>query len=374
MSRPSNTLRASVTSEAGGVNLCPDGEPTSDLNLWTVTGTATLGFVADAMTVADPSPIGIDGCGSVTWNADDGETLVVPNDGSMLAGDVYTVSMWVFVPSGNTTVTLNADGNLSTPMGSVNFDTWTRLSLTWTAASATPAIALQPDDVADNPGSVVYWTGAMIQPGASLSNYSNGGGQPGDPVQVLVDGSDTPITANGLTGYIPTPGDRLLVQRVGGQMEVVQWLSRGTVPYLTDIDLSDLSAQVNSNTDSVTDNANNIAAVNDTLTNYMGTTDVTLSGLQDGFDVLTGLGNAGVQEDYMFVGDDPTLSTIKLVQISTYVQGGLYAGDFPTFSAYFNLWTRDDLGDVTFSGSVLPPMSTFYTVFTNNGLLAEPWN
>lgn len=54
----------------------------------------------------------------------------------------------------------------------------------------------------------------------------------GDPCEVLVDGSDTPCTANGLAHYLPTPGDRLLVQRVGDVVEVMQFLSRGTVPWI----------------------------------------------------------------------------------------------------------------------------------------------
>lgn len=371
-----STLRCSVTDAAGGVNLCPDGQPTSDLNLWTVTGGATLAFDSDASTVADVSPIGIAGCAQVDWTAST-DTLVVPDDGSLVAGTVYTLSMWVYVPSGSVPVVLDADGTLSPSMSSTAFDQWTRLVVTWTAASATPSHVLKPDPTADPTtvaGSVVYWTGAMIQPGSSLTNYSNGGGQPGDPVQVLVDGSDTPITTNGLSGYIPTPGDRLLVQRVGGQMEVVQWLSRGTVPYLETADISDLTAQVNANTDQTAANANTISSVNDTLTNYMNDTNTTLNGLQPGFQVLNGLGNAGVQEDYMYVGDDPAMQTIKTVQISQYVQAGLASGDYPTFSQYFNLWTRTDIGDVTFSGSVSPPMTTFYNVFTANGLLAEPWN
>ena len=38
----------------------------------------------------------------------------------------------------------------------------------------------------------------------------------GSAATVLVDGADTACTANGLADYAPTPGDRLLVQKVGG--------------------------------------------------------------------------------------------------------------------------------------------------------------
>src|SRR5690242_14664537 len=57
----------------------------------------------------------------------------------------------------------------------------------------------------------------------------------GDPCPVLVDGSDTPITAQGLAYYVPTPGDRLLVVQVGGVVEIVQFISRGTVPGLLSV-------------------------------------------------------------------------------------------------------------------------------------------
>lgn len=55
----------------------------------------------------------------------------------------------------------------------------------------------------------------------------------GDAATVLVDGADTAITANGLANYAPTPGDRLLVQQVGTVVEILQFLSRGTVPFAT---------------------------------------------------------------------------------------------------------------------------------------------
>lgn len=55
---------------------------------------------------------------------------------------------------------------------------------------------------------------------------------PGDPAPILVDGSDSVITANGLGGYAPMPGDRLLVQQVGQTMEVVQFVSVGSVPFV----------------------------------------------------------------------------------------------------------------------------------------------
>lgn len=66
----------------------------------------------------------------------------------------------------------------------------------------------------------------------------------GGQAYVLIDGADTPVTANGLTGYTPTPGDRLLITRVGTQMEVLQFVQRGTVPYVSSDALADLTAAV----------------------------------------------------------------------------------------------------------------------------------
>lgn len=61
----------------------------------------------------------------------------------------------------------------------------------------------------------------------------------GGPATVLVDGADTPVTANGLQGYAPTPGDRLLVQQVGRAVEVLQFISTGTVPGIPDGSITD---------------------------------------------------------------------------------------------------------------------------------------
>jgi microcystin-dependent protein len=66
----------------------------------------------------------------------------------------------------------------------------------------------------------------------------------GVPVPILVDGADSSCTASGLQGYIPTPGDRLLVQQVGSTVEVVQFLSQGTVPYVNATDFASLTNEV----------------------------------------------------------------------------------------------------------------------------------
>lgn len=182
-------------------------------------------------------------------------------------------------------------------------------------------------------------TQQQVQPVVRASvTADSAGALSGDDAIVLVDGSDTPITANGLTGYTPTPGDRLLVTRVGSEVEIMQFLNSGTVPY------------------------------GDQLAAYEATTDVTLGTLQSAYDALDAYGNTPVQEDYFLVGDDPALSTVKSVQISTFVQNALYAGDGHTLANLLGLTSGLDLGDTSSS-----PMTTFYTAFTNAGLLAMPY-
>lgn len=391
----STPLRASVTSEAGGVNQCPNPEPTSDLALWTTTAAGggnvpILSYVAAADLPA-PNPIdGSLGAGFMEWTGPNTgaalpTSLFLPGDGNILAGTTYTLSIYVYIPSGSPSVQIITDSTLGQNSKGTN-DQWIRLSITHTMSAANPVMALWGNmtDMASVPvggdGSGFYFAGCLIQPSSTLNPYVNGGGQPGDPVQVLVDGSDTPVTANGLPGYIPTPGDRLLVQRVGQMLEVVQWLSRGTVPYVMGSDLSVLQAQVDSNTQSVNDTSTYATGVSNTLTDYMASNDLAVSSLQTGYDTLSGLGNAGVQEDYLFVGDDPALSSIKLVQISPFVQSALYAGDGQTLGDVLGLVPEAEMGDITFpniGGTGLednPPMTTFYNVFTAHGLQAMPWN
>jgi hypothetical protein len=51
----------------------------------------------------------------------------------------------------------------------------------------------------------------------------------GEQATILVDGADTEVTANGVAGYVPEAGDRVLVQQVGGQIEILQFIGRTTI-------------------------------------------------------------------------------------------------------------------------------------------------
>lgn len=197
---------------------------------------------------------------------------------------------------------------------------------------------------------------------------NNTSGLSGDDAEILIDGSDTPITANGLSNYIPTPGDRLLVQQVGGQVEILQFLNVGTIPYATPTDLS----QVQDDLATVlgTDPSVQAAAINagtaNTLLNtiqtlqtqhtVVGSTDPTAANYNPG-----GIGPVGINQDQIWVGDQTT-NTVKLVSISTFMQALIGDG------SAFQILTDLGIGDVAFTDVAAPPMTTFYNYLTSHGV------
>lgn len=138
--------------------------------------------------------------------------------------------------------------------------------------------------------------------------------------------------------------------------------------------IDDTGASISSNYELISSAIGANTATQTQLDNYTTSTDSMLSTFQSGFDVLTGIGNAGVDEDYIIVGDDPTIGTIKTVQISTYVQANLYSSSSQEFASNFGLWNKEDIGDIDYTGTMEPPMTTFYDTFTSHGLQARPWN
>lgn len=138
-------------------------------------------------------------------------------------------------------------------------------------------------------------------------------------------------------------------------------------------DIAALQDAVAGNTGDIGDIGSQAGQTASELEDYKNANDATLSTLQAGFDVLNGLGNAGVEEDYFFVGDDPTLQTLKLVQISTFVQDALGAGDGAALADALGLIARDSLGDVDYENTD-PPMTQFYNAFSAAGLAVRPWN
>lgn len=65
----------------------------------------------------------------------------------------------------------------------------------------------------------------FAQNSATLRASVTTSGAAGAAVSVLVDGADTAVTANGLPDYAPNIGDRVLVQQVGGNVEILQVFS-----------------------------------------------------------------------------------------------------------------------------------------------------
>lgn len=199
--------------------------------------------------------------------------------------------------------------------------------------------------------------------------------QDGSPALVLVDGSDTPITANGLGGYRPTPGDRLLVEQVGTQVEVVQFISRGTVPYISEVDISDLRAEVDLNTEDIDTANNTLSFTQNDLAGFKSTTADDISVLQTKLDAVISAGTVGIDIDHFWVGEDA--QTIVQVPISQFVQDAVGAPTYQQFADAINVWDRDDIGDVAGYTDSLPankpPMTAFYDYLIAQGIAAQPY-
>lgn len=136
---------------------------------------------------------------------------------------------------------------------------------------------------------------------------------------------------------------------------------------------NDLLSAVSTNSDAIQSTNVDVASNYDEFTSFQTDTNTTLTTLQPAFDVLNALGTTGVDEDYFWVGDDPAMSTVKLVQVSTFVQAALGAGDGVSFGASMGLVNSAAAGDVEMNNTT-PPMTTFYEAFTAAGLAAMPWN
>lgn len=138
-------------------------------------------------------------------------------------GQTYTMVARIFVPSGSGTVRGNyifkATGDAVTV-----FDQWITYAFTFTADANAGTSFIGFDNIAPVGGTDFYVDKVYVYEGTATDYKKTF--HAGDPCMVLVDGADTPVTANGLQGYTPTPGDRLLVSKVGGQVEILQYLSR----------------------------------------------------------------------------------------------------------------------------------------------------
>lgn len=198
--------------------------------------------------------------------------------------------------------------------------------------------------------------------------------QVGSDAEILVDGSDTPLTASGLSGYLPTPGDRVLVERVGHTMEIVQFVSRGTVPYLEPADLTDLEDRVTTAESNLTFTSDELTLTQNDLAQYQTDTDDVISTLQSQYDVLTPVGESDMDIDKIWVGDAP--NSVVTVPISQFVQDGLASIDPDALGLLWGFWPRAAIGDLEGYSDVtpsVPPMSAFYDYFIANGRSALPY-
>lgn len=336
----SGLLYASVAASAGGSNLVVNGSLASSITGWT--------GVAFSPTLPAAAPIAAcSGCGVLTAAT----TLIIPiNATALAAGTVYTLSAYVWVDTAFSEQAVLTGGTVSD--SGLAPGTWELLTVSFTA-TGTDTLALY---VPAAPSAPAYVSGVMLTTGVPQTSFMFGQTVEGDPAEVVCDGSDTSITANGLDGYAPVPGDRLLVGRVGNVLEIIQYLSRGTVPWA----LPDAVATLQS---TVSDLAAN-KADSTSLVNYQpkNTSLDSISG-------VAGLGTPIVLNQF-WVGNAGS-GTVVPVPISSFVQGAMASGDSPSLGLAWSLATQADVGGYS-AGALnqikISFISTFYDALTAAGV------
>ena len=115
----------------------------------------------------------------VTYQGDDTlgipPTVEIPHD-ALVVGQTYTVSCWVYVPSGNTPLRLIA----ASDQGAVTtvYDEWVLLSLTWTAVATTDFVGIWPG-VSATTGHIFYLDDVLIEQASSAQPYLDGNSEGG---------------------------------------------------------------------------------------------------------------------------------------------------------------------------------------------------
>lgn len=188
---------------------------------------------------------------------------------------------------------------------------------------------------------------------------------------VLIDGSDTPVTAGGLPGYLPTGGDRLLVERVGYQVEILQFLSRGTPPTIgvggvSSDDLDGIYADVQRHDGWLSDLDPYAVETNEAVVALADEVAAEVADLQPRHDVLTTITASGVTEDQFLVGVAP--NSVAAYDISPFARDALASPDPESMSSALGTWSRDIVGDLLAGAS---PKAAFYDQFTANSRTAE---
>lgn len=209
-STSSSTLKATILPPLD--NYCTDAAPDS---AWSASGSGV------DITLSDPpvaSPVGTAQVGHAVFTppfaGGVAPGLIIPTR-DLTPGVQYTTSVYVYTPLSGPLGVLSANAVLSSMTG--RSDAWVRISQTFTAGESNE-LRIEPS-FAPGIAEDLYFAGAQVEVGLGVSPFSGAG-----KVPVLLDGAETPVTANLPIDYTPVTGDRVLVQRIGGMVEIIRFL------------------------------------------------------------------------------------------------------------------------------------------------------
>lgn len=153
-------------------NLCTNPGAETDVTGWTVNATAP-----DAATVARSTTRAHSGTASVlaTFTNDDGTgfpPIIRMPAMTTVNGQTYTVSAYVYVPTGTVDIKIAASGNGFGTSTSLK-DQWVRLQHTFTASGTTTYIEFWPNTPA-GAGTTFYIDDVLFESGTVLGDYFDG--------------------------------------------------------------------------------------------------------------------------------------------------------------------------------------------------------
>ena len=158
-------VRISATYPFATKNLVSN--PSFETNTTGWAGLASSTIAVDSTRSATGSKSGL-----VTWAAGAASSQAVVINCTTVAGQVYTVSFWVYVPSGNPDVAATCN-LVSTGSTLTTKDRWVRISHTFTAGGTTSSVGVRNLSTA-TAGQVCYIDGVQCELGSSMTNYTDG--------------------------------------------------------------------------------------------------------------------------------------------------------------------------------------------------------
>ena len=158
-------VRISATYPFATKNLVSN--PSFETNTTGWAGLASSTIAVDSTRSATGSKSGL-----VTWAAGAASSQAVVINCTTVTGQVYTVSFWVYVPSGNPDVAATCN-LISTGSTLTTKDRWVRISHTFTAGGTTSSVGVRNLSTA-TAGQVCYIDGVQCELSSSMTNYTDG--------------------------------------------------------------------------------------------------------------------------------------------------------------------------------------------------------